>query len=210
MCLVTFNYDTLIEDTLLSVDIKIQNIADYISHRDYKLVKLHGSINWGRKVKVPALAPDKNAWVIVSELTEAGSMLQLTEEVFLADGQPIAGQTGAVLFPALAIPVETKKSYECPKAHLDCLCDLLPKVTKVLIIGWRGAEEHFLEMLREQLSKEVWLMVVAESMEATTEIVNRIKVAGVPGRFSVASNGFTGFIVNREGEQFLKEEIRGC
>jgi hypothetical protein len=51
--LITFNYDRLIEEALLSVGIKITNISDYIKDRHFKLFKLHGSVNWGRELDQP-------------------------------------------------------------------------------------------------------------------------------------------------------------
>ena len=42
VCLVTFNYDTLLEDALPTVGLKVLEIADYISSDRYKLIKLHG------------------------------------------------------------------------------------------------------------------------------------------------------------------------
>jgi len=51
VCLVTFNYDTLLETALakecgMSWDV----MDDYISHTEFKLFKLHGSTNWGREI----------------------------------------------------------------------------------------------------------------------------------------------------------------
>ena len=43
--LVTFNYDTMIEQALPSVGVKIAAMHDYISQR-YALIKHHGSVNW--------------------------------------------------------------------------------------------------------------------------------------------------------------------
>jgi hypothetical protein len=47
VCLVTFNYDRLIEDALPAVGVEIRELSDYVGSDTYKLIKLHGSINWG-------------------------------------------------------------------------------------------------------------------------------------------------------------------
>jgi hypothetical protein len=49
---------------------------------------------------------------------------------------------------AIAIPFVTKLAVECPSTHLDVLRNCITKVTKMLIIGWRGVEMHVLKLLR--------------------------------------------------------------
>ena len=51
MCLVTFNYDRLIEHALTGAGISTAGIADYIASPLFKLFKVHGSINWVRSVQ---------------------------------------------------------------------------------------------------------------------------------------------------------------
>ena len=48
--LVTFNYDTLIEDALgsLFTNWHFNDLASYIAREDWTLMKLHGSITWSR------------------------------------------------------------------------------------------------------------------------------------------------------------------
>ena len=43
VCLVTFNYDTLLEESLPVVRVKTNDIEDYVKS-DYQVIKLHGSI----------------------------------------------------------------------------------------------------------------------------------------------------------------------
>jgi hypothetical protein len=50
---ITLNYDTLLDDRL-AIDSAIGSIDDYVSSkRRWSLVKLHGSVNWGRAVQHP-------------------------------------------------------------------------------------------------------------------------------------------------------------
>jgi hypothetical protein len=203
VCFVTFNYDTLIEDSLPSIGVTIEKMDDYISYENYSLIKLHGSVNWGRKVEAPVVSREASSWEVVSQLVEAGHQLKTSEDFFLAQGQPIGNQNGTILFPALAIPVETKKSYECPTSHVDFLKKVIPKVKKVLIVGWRGAEAHFLTMLRGGLSQTARFMIVTESQQSVDETTTRLQGAGISGPFSGCGNGFTSFVVDRAIESFL-------
>ena len=50
---VTFNYDTLLDTDFSVLGVCIRDMSDYISHSNYKLVKLHGSTDWGRQIITP-------------------------------------------------------------------------------------------------------------------------------------------------------------
>jgi hypothetical protein len=57
---------------------------------------------------------------------------------------PTSVARGTPLFPAIAIPVEKGKAFERPEALIKQFTARLPQVTTLLVIGWRGAEAHFL------------------------------------------------------------------
>src|SRR6185369_5962695 len=52
VALITFNYDTLIERALsLNFnDFTFKSMDEYVRHPNYKLFKLHGSVNWGNPI----------------------------------------------------------------------------------------------------------------------------------------------------------------
>ena len=206
VCIVTFNYDTLIEDALRSIGIPINEITDYISGREYKLIKLHGSVNWGKRIENPTMALlGADPWLIVKTLIDSKSAWTVTDEYRVITSRPIAALAGREVFsPALAIPVQTKKSYECPATHLVALESVLPQVSKVLLIGWRGAEDHFAKLLREKLPQDCLFHVVAGTTKAATEVTKRLENSGIAGRFGYSTGGFTGFILNREADTFLR------
>jgi hypothetical protein len=84
--------------------------------------------------------------------------------------------SGPPLYPAVAIPTATKtdSTFECPVHHLGHLAALIPSVSKLLTIGWRGEEQHFLQMLQE-LPSGVQLNAVAESVRAAEHTLGVIK-----------------------------------
>ncbi len=48
VCLVTFNYDTMLEEAMLQLwGWEFTNLNAYTSRSEYKLIKLHGSVDWG-------------------------------------------------------------------------------------------------------------------------------------------------------------------
>ena len=118
---------------------------------------------------------------------------------------PIGKADQTVLFPALAIPVQTKSEYECPPEHLDVLRTCIPEVSKLLVIGWRATEDRFLKLLTENLQQRPRVMVVAGSQEGTEQPIERLQRAGIGVEFLRASGGFTDLIVRREADEFLRD-----
>lgn len=204
VCIVTFNYDTLIEEALSAFGAEFESINHYVSHRIYKLIKLHGSVNWGRRVLSPYISADEDPWIIGRKVIDSAPTLSLASDFSIAKSHPMAADTGFVMFPALAIPVETKKSYECPADHVDMLDELIPKASKILLIGWRGAEAHFLTKLKELAPKDLPYIVVAGSAKNASDVIDTLTAHGIDGRFMHTTGGFTEFILGREIDGFLK------
>jgi hypothetical protein len=203
--LVTFNYDRMIESALSSVNISISEMQHYTQHDDFKLFKLHGSVQWAREVEGPITnIGERNQWEVAHELINNAPDLKITERFRLVDVRPIGKIDDVPLFPAIAIPVETKLGFECPNDHLDCLRDHLGRVTKILIVGWRATERHFLKLLKEQLTAVVNVQAVVRDKQEAEEVLDRIKYAGISLIGHPAATGFTEYVISREAERFFK------
>jgi hypothetical protein len=212
VCLVTFNYDTILEEALRTrLGIIVQDVADYIAE-DYKVIKVHGSTNWVHQVVAPAI---KNVQKradndIANELITSAAPLGLKFGGLTIDtsGNMAKSSVGdQVFYPALAIPVETKSEYECPESHVRILQDCLPTVSKLLIIGWRATEHRFLEMLTEKIGRRLRLMVVTGSEEGSKEIVDRLMKSGLTLKtdgIEFNTQGFSNFIISKQCDKFLK------
>lgn len=209
VCLVTFNYDMLLEEALFDFGLTIEAMDDYTKkHPFYKLFKLHGSVNWARTVGVRTKAENPGyVWGVVNDLIERAAEIPITQNYVLNDGHPpgVVGETP--LFPAIAIPVEKKNTFECPPHMLDELIALLPQVSQILVIGWRATEAHFLTLLKDNLSRAVQLWIVAGPDRRQGEAIkDRICREMLPKNVPIASvdpGGFTDFVLSRRAEQFL-------
>jgi hypothetical protein len=208
ICLVTFNYDLLLDRALLSFDYHAQVPHDqFKAHPVLKLFKPHGSVDWARFVYVH---PDTN--LQPQHLIEEADTIQLTDEFITVSGiqEANAFPRGRTVFPCVAIPFQnkTQDTFECPRSHLAQLEKLLPHVTKVLIIGWQAREAHFIELLKSNLATVKHIMVVSESFNDAKSILDYFiqqigpKAAGVTGHLK--PGGFTDFVVNRQGDEFLR------
>jgi hypothetical protein len=205
VCLVTFNYDGMLENALPSVGLNIRELRDYITSEEYKIIKPHGSVNWAREVKTPVKdLQNRNTWQVAYELIDRAPELDISQKYCMVNEHPIGKSGEQVLFPALAIPVETKQNYECPEEHFSVLCEQLRKVGKLLLIGWRAMEDHFLKLLRDNLPSGIRGMVVAGNKDEANNTIKNIADAGIKGDFLPTNGGFSDFVVRREGEDLLK------
>jgi hypothetical protein len=64
-----------------------------------------------------------------------------------------ATDSGSPLYPAIALPVRGKGSFRLPAWQQQQLRTDLARATRFLFVGWRGADEHFMRMLREYARK---------------------------------------------------------
>lgn len=206
VCLVTFNYDLLLEQSLYSFSFKRRTPQEHLdAHPTLKLFKLHGSVNWSRTVEVAGMRLQPQA------LIEQAPDLQVSNKFVLANAATEWFQsTQGSIFPAIAIPVQTKTEdhFACPAAHREYLAQKLDWVTKILIIGWQAGEAHFLRMLRNKLPLLTHVMVVGQHRPDSEQIMTRFLFD--IGRIDFplhnqffGTGGFTKFIVEREGDAFF-------
>src|SRR6266849_1575931 len=209
--LVTFNYDTLLEPGLEDLGFKITRVSDYVEQNPhYKVFKVHGSVNWGQVVSRESFqAPGNVAPPTIERMIAMANELQITESFVLSPTRPMAWVDNEPVFPAIAIPVQAKSKFACPQSHIDCLEKLLPKVTKILIIGWRAMEQHFLRLLAAHLPKRrVLVYIVAgdeESARNTGEALGRFDIQLKMG---LDKGGFTDFILEHRAREFLGIEYK--
>lgn len=209
VCLGTFNYDTLLEDALPGVGLTVQGMSDYVAgHRHYKVVKLHGSINWAHPVEGAIEYRNPNAaWQVIEAHIEGIIELQIGRTFVRVTSHPCGVQDGVGLFPAIAIPVEAKSKFECPQEHLEFLCQHLKKTDRLLLIGWRATEAHFLDLLAEHLPGNVRALIVAgnetEAVNIGRRLESRLKEALIKFSFERAPGGFSDLIINNRSQAIL-------
>ncbi len=213
VCLVTFNYDTLLEDALRQFELPITSIEDYTKrHPFYRVFKLHGSLNWARELETNArieMAP--NTATVFAQLMKHWDAIHITDRYHFSAHDAAGVVSGKPMFPAIAIPVEKKRSFECPPHLIEELKSLMPDARKVLVIGWRATEAHFLDLLKNYLRAGVHLYIVSgprgpngeEPGEAVKVSIYRALLNNRPGSVKIDEGGFSDFMLGRRAEQFL-------
>jgi hypothetical protein len=177
---ITLNYDLFLEQSLRSLyGADFCNLDMYVEDsRDWSLVKLHGSVNWGRRVRPQ---PPPNSTQLVPYLDSLLSALELDEEVCFCnrtDGRP--EEDGTLYYPALAVPIEGKTNFSCPSAFVEQAREFLRCCTDFLVIGFSALDSHVLDLFKvvQHVRK---IKVVNGSGESGTDALQRI--AGVNDKF---------------------------
>jgi hypothetical protein len=193
VCFVTFNYDTMLEDAMSSVlGIPFDNLDGYVCHDEYAVIKLHGSVNWGREIEGLSFRADYPHAYIIREIEH----LHISERYTLVSDCPmLRNAVRNYVFPALSIPVENKDQFSCPPAHVQKMQEALPLMTKLITIGWRATERDFLKLLLPH-AKHRELLVVSGTNKGLDETVNNLGRGLLRERVLPLSKGFTGLIVD--------------
>jgi hypothetical protein len=107
------------------------------------------------------------------------------------------------IYPALAIPIISKQTFECPDHHVDKLIKMINGTEKVLIVGWRAAEKHFLGLIKSNVTKEITVQAVCGRKEWSAETLTRIENYGIRITGEPFDRGFTEYVKSREAERFF-------
>jgi hypothetical protein len=190
VCFVTFNYDTMLEEAMAQLlHLEVDTMDRYYQWPNYSLFKLHGSVNWGRTVQTTIRKQGRPAATFFGHLIHS----------FRSDSHPDAlgeyrlcnlamepnDNADVVLYPALSIPLHQKDEFSCPTTHVTQLEAIAPQVTKMITIGWRGAEQEFLGLLKYArkfpfpgIRREIRLLVITASDTGVKETTKNILTVG--------------------------------
>jgi hypothetical protein len=107
--------------------------------------------------------------------------------------------------PALALPLRTKTVFSCPPEHLEQLRQKLPQVTRVLTIGWKGQDQHFLDELRKAKAGRCEMLIVTKSERGGAVVAEALNRAGVSGHVTehLGENAFTTLFKSDKLHEFL-------
>jgi len=209
VCLVTFNYDTLLERacTGAGLGLRLANINEYVENEGYWVIRLHGSVDWFYYQSGQSTPSDQEL------IEKSGIGLTLGNLVRIPGWD---GPTPTGHFPAVAIPTQSKagSDFICPVDHIEVLESALRSMTKLLVVGWRGQEQHFYELwhilpgfghfARFPQQLEQLLVVDATHDDVVAVLGNMAAGAGLSNVLaSEITGGFSAAMSSREIEEFL-------
>jgi len=179
----TLNYDRFMEQAIEKVyGDRVDHMGAY-TPRDKKwfLVKLHGSVNWGRRLRNPFEWVGNEAAMFDS----FDSDLSWDKEIRMLSGHQQHDRyiDKDYYYPALAVPIEGKDNFVCPGPHVEKAGNFLEKCTDFLIIGFAALDQPVLELLGN----------VAEVRKLTIIDKNNVEGKKVLDKIIRANSRFSGY-----------------
>lgn len=128
---VTLNYDLFLEQVLQvpSLGGPVTNLDWYVNDR-WLLVKLHGSVNWGRRILTyPEAHRSTRALEAIGETELDGG---LDREIIILPGTGYQERwiNKVPYYPAMVVPLEGKQGFACPPGHVAALTEFLQSCRK--------------------------------------------------------------------------------
>ena len=89
--------------------------------------------------------------------------------------------------------------------HIAALTNELPRVERILTIGWRAQEQHFLTLLSARVTKPVSIWCVSGDAAKSEETLSRLRQARllIDGAHA-ADMGFSELVSTRAAQDFMK------
>jgi hypothetical protein len=212
---ISLNYDTLLDQSLSNYE-PLDSKTSYLGlKRNWSLIKLHGSVNWGRKIMNDAL---RKRTTLESE--EFAHAIDKVHDDLVLDPNIIIhipesrltsirhDQDGAYYYPALSVPLGSADEVACPDEHLAHLRDRLKdfQPLNILVIGYSGLDEEVRRHLSGISQPTIDLRIVNGNADAGEAAYRRLEADINPRGLltdPVFSGGFTEFVLSGELADFI-------
>jgi hypothetical protein len=174
---ITFNYDVLLEEALINLGQRFDELEDYIKPPAVgspNVIRPHGCVRWSQIMKS---AFSLSAAPSPDEIISHAGDLTPTDDFTIGqpDRQLFDSQGGRrIAVPAIAIPVDNKSAFICPERHVNTLREILEGTRVLLIIGWRGTDAQFSEELRSRIQPNTDLFACNGSVVESAETIRAV------------------------------------
>jgi hypothetical protein len=212
---ISLNYDVLLDNALLTFDSAKTGLDWYVRQaRNWSLIKLHGSVDWG--VLIPGTEGIQTFTAPRADLSPASGIMLRPGQLFEKRG--FISEKGAhgteLFFPALSAPVGEADELVCPPDHVDLLRARLTETQPmhVLVIGYSGIDKEIVSLIRESGRGIKTLTIVDRGEDAALAVAQRMAQEGVgsedtkpsPDSFDtwVRGGGLTAFVNEMTGQPF--------
>ena len=146
--------------------------------------------------------PDTSRRVLIGNVGD----IDVTDEYLLTSPDEAVSdrESQSLHYAAIAIPTQKKSDFECPAAHIQVLDDCIRKAERILVIGWRGAEQHLLDKLNFLPGMAIPVLIVGASEDGTRETATSLSSVGLTdSRIDRFTDGFTNFLKTDDLADFL-------
>lgn len=208
---VTLNYDTLL-DGRLTLHSALDSLDAYVDEkRPWSLVKLHGSVNWMRRILSPIEFRGGEGSDLSGPIQRLGEQLELDDEIVLRDvGREVRNTRwdgNEAFYPAISVPLGSEDEFSCRDDHVEFLRARLKAFDglHVLVIGYSGVDSSLRSIFEESGNSLRTLTVVSDSRLAGDLTAERVLSAFGAGHtdHAVFEGGFGGFADGEEFSQYF-------
>jgi hypothetical protein len=173
--ILTVNYDLFLERAFKkSYGICLENLRSYSSivldDTLFKLFKLHGSANWGRRINV--LAGEKDVLEVINSSKHGILQIANAYEIEVIDDNN-KEENNYIYFPSIAVPIEGKTDFVLPRDFISEAVSFLDDCTNFLFIGFSANDPHVLKLFKN-IKTVINLSFVNGSFESGLSAFNKI------------------------------------
>jgi hypothetical protein len=183
---VTLNYDTILDRVLESYH-AFDSELDYVGNPQFALIKLHGSVNWGRRVFIEDMDHDPRSdryRTLCRELALDPGRIQSDVKVLAPPGadasvHELRSSGDQFFYPALSAPLGPDDDPTCPDLHLKALKTALSQEEygyglHVLVVGYSCLDKTPLDYIRDSGNRIMSLWIANGSEEASRAAYERM------------------------------------
>lgn len=210
---VTLNYDTLLDDRLriVSGPHGFTSMDSYIEpDRPWSLVKLHGSVDWGRHIEPthdwtkrgPQLIFEPPAEIAIGRDFELRARGTVEEIRFESVGS-------RYYYPALSVPLGSPDEFSCPPKHVAHLRDSLAMQRSgidVLMVGYSALDDEVLSLFAKAGNPLGTVGAVNQDGAAAQLTIDRVRDrVGRPMKPWISGDKFSAFVTGSGLEKFIAQ-----
>jgi len=183
---VTLNYDTIL-DRVLDNHFPLPTEEHYFQNPKFALIKLHGSVNWGRRFlseQSEDLTTDRFTNLCrkladnSERLSDEVTVIARPSEPYSAD-QLRSNVKGGFFYPAVSAPLGPDDEPTCPPSHIEALKSALSEEAygvglHVLVVGYSCLDKTPLDYIRDSGNPIVSLWIANGTEEASRDAYERM------------------------------------
>lgn len=207
---VTTNYDLLFDKALYhnpatNFSISSADMAKYISEEKWAYIKLHGSIDWGRRIKEEKIKNRGNQLeTLIDNVSQLGKDLENSLEPEIIRDMTFNQRNRELIYPAISVPVGQSK-LNCLDSHVSVLKEHLNNCQHFLIIGFSGYDQDILDLLDQKTGGFGKVLFVSGTESSADEVRRKFMTYKTLGQKMQThceiyrGNGFDEFIRSSKG-----------
>ncbi len=207
-CIVSFNYDSLFERSIIN-NIQFKSLDSYITH-PIKLIKPHGSHDWvyiASKENIRFLDTPESSRDFLRANPQYINQIRSAKNPSRPYHKEEVRDKNYYNLPALALPITKKQGFICPSNHVDVLQSEINHIDRILIIGWKAADQELIDlltpMLKEKKHLPIYIVVGDKDGEKVGKVFSNINDKL---KIEVTNLGFSSFVGSESANKFFADK----